>query len=53
VLRDELLNRPYLTLSLLADETRALITPAPLARRASQPANLYFSSGMEMQLECP
>lgn len=54
VLRDELLNRPYLALTLLADDTRALITRlrrSPDGQRSL--LNLYFASGMEMLLECP
>ena len=54
VLRDELLNRPYLRLSLNAEELRALVTRL---RRTPDGArsqlNLYFSSGLEMQLDRP
>ncbi|WP_310396359.1 hypothetical protein [Hymenobacter sp.] len=51
VIRDELMNRPYLSFSLPEEETRALVTRL---RRSldglSSQLNLYFSSGMEMQL---
>ena len=54
VQRDELLNRPYLQLNLPAEETRALVTRL---RRTPDGArsqlNLYFSSGLEMQLDRP
>jgi hypothetical protein len=54
VQRDELLNRPYLRLNLPAEETRALVTRL---RRTPDGArsqlNLYFSSGLEMQLDRP
>lgn len=54
VLRDELLSRPYLTLSLLADDTRALITRLRRSPNGEYSLlDLYFSSGMEMKLECP
>lgn len=52
--RDSLLNRPYLELSLVREETRALITRL---RRSSDgqhsQLNLYFQSGMEIQLARP
>jgi hypothetical protein len=51
VLRDELLNRPYLRFALPAEETRALVTR--LRRSADgqrAQLNLYFASGMELQL---
>jgi hypothetical protein len=52
VLRDELLKRPYLRFELPAEQTRALVTRL---RRSSDGAhsqlNLYFASGMEMQLD--
>ncbi len=54
VQRDELLNRPYLRLSFVAEETRALVTR--LRRTADgtrSQLNLYFSSGLEMQLDRP
>ena len=52
--RDSLLNRPYLELRLLQEETRALITR--LRRSADGLDNqliLYFQSGMEIQLSRP
>lgn len=51
VMRDELLNRPYLSFVLPAKETRALVTR--LRRSADgqcSQLSLYFASGMEMQL---
>jgi hypothetical protein len=52
--RDSLLNRPYLELQLLEEETRALITRL---RRSTDglhsQLNLYFQSGMEIQLARP
>ncbi len=54
VLRDELLNRPYLALTVLADDTRALITRLRRSADGQRSLlNLYFASGMEMLLECP
>ena len=54
VTRDELLNRPYLRLNFPTEELRALVTRL---RRTSDGArsqlNLYFSSGLEMQLDRP
>lgn len=54
VQRDELLNRPYLRLSFPTEELRALVTRL---RRTTDGArsqlNLYFSSGLEMQLDRP
>jgi hypothetical protein len=54
VQRDELLNRPYLRLNFPAEELRALVTRL---RRSADGArsqlNLYFSSGLEMQLDRP
>ena len=54
VQRDELLNRPYLRLNLPHEEIRALVTRL---RRTTDGAraqlNLYFSSGLEMQLDRP
>jgi len=54
VQRDELLNRPYLRLNFSAEELRALVTRL---RRTTDGArsqlNLYFSSGLEMQLDRP
>jgi len=52
--RDSLLNRPYLELQLLQEETRALITRL---RRSTDGLHsqliLYFQSGMELQLARP
>ncbi len=52
--RDALLNRPYLELRLLQEETRALITRL---RRSTDglhsQLNLYFQSGMEIRLARP
>ncbi|MEJ7666874.1 MAG: hypothetical protein WKG07_48920 [Hymenobacter sp.] len=54
VQRDELLNRPYLSLSFPTEELRALITRLRrTADGARSQLNLYFSSGLEMQLDCP
>jgi hypothetical protein len=54
VQRDELLNRPYLRLNLPSEEIRALVTRL---RRTTDGAraqlNLYFNSGLEMQLDRP
>jgi hypothetical protein len=54
VQRDELLNRPYLRLNFPTEEMRALVTRL---RRSADGArsqlNLYFSSGLEMQLDRP
>ncbi|WP_046242352.1 hypothetical protein [Hymenobacter terrenus] len=51
VMRDEILNRPYLSFNLPNEATRALVTRL---RRSADGArsqlNLYFASGMEMQL---
>ena len=52
VLRDELMNRPYLNFELPNEATRALVTR--LRRSADglhSQLNLYFASGMEMQLD--
>ncbi|QJX45473.1 hypothetical protein HMJ29_00380 [Hymenobacter taeanensis] len=52
--RDGLLNRPYLELDLAAEKTRALVTR--LRRSADglhSQLNLYFQSGMELQLAQP
>ena len=52
VMRDEILNRPYLSFELPNEATRALVTR--LRRSADglrSQLNLYFASGMEMQLE--
>lgn len=54
VQRDSLLNRPYLEMQFTQEETRALVTRL---RRSPDGAksqlNLYFQSGMEMQLTRP
>jgi hypothetical protein len=52
--RDELLSRPYLELQMAQETTRALITR--LRRSADglrSQLNLYFLSGMEVQLTQP
>ncbi len=52
-MRDELLNRPYLRFELPTEEARALVTR--LRRSADglrSQLNLYFASGMELQLNC-
>lgn len=54
VMRDEILNRPYLSFELPEEATRALVTR--LRRSADglrSQLNLYFASGMEMQLDRP
>ena len=54
VMRDEMLNRPYLSFDLPEEATRALVTR--LRRSADglhSQLNLYFSTGMEMQLNRP
>lgn len=51
VMRDEMLNRPYLNFELPTEITRALVTR--LRRSADglhSQLNLYFASGMELQL---
>lgn len=51
VMRDELLNRPYLRFELPTEDTRALVTR--LRRSADglrSQLSLYFASGMELQL---
>lgn len=54
VQRDELLNRPYLRLNLLAEEMRALVTRLRRTADGSRSQlNLYFNSGLEMQLDRP
>ncbi|MBC8085075.1 MAG: hypothetical protein H7Z21_17905, partial [Hymenobacter sp.] len=54
MVRDNLLNRPYLELRLLPEETRALVTRL---RRSPDGLHsqliLYFQSGMEIQLTRP
>ncbi|WBO82852.1 hypothetical protein [Hymenobacter yonginensis] len=52
--RDSLLNRPYLELRMLQEETRALITRLRRSTDGLQSQlNLYFQSGMEIQLARP
>ncbi len=54
ITRDEMLNRPYLSFELPNEATRALVTR--LRRSADglrSQLNLYFASGMEMQLDRP
>ncbi|WP_223649898.1 hypothetical protein [Hymenobacter psoromatis] len=54
VQRDELLNRPYLSLSFPTEDLRALVTRLRrTADGARSQLNLYFSSGLEMQLDRP
>ena len=54
VQRDELLNRPYLRLNFPTEEMRALVTRLRrTADGARSQLNLYFSSGLEMQLDRP
>jgi hypothetical protein len=54
VQRDELLNRPYLRLNFPSEEIRALVTRLRrTADGARSQLNLYFSSGLEMQLDRP
>lgn len=54
VQRDALLNRPYLELHLGQEKTRALVTRLRRSRNgAESQLNLYFQSGMEMQLTQP
>ena len=54
VQRDELLNRPYLSLNFPTEEMRALVTRLRrTADGARSQLNLYFSSGLEMQLDRP
>jgi hypothetical protein len=52
VVRDEMMNRPYLRFDLPQEETRALVTRL---RRSidglHSQLNLYFASGMEIQLD--
>ncbi|HEX8330954.1 MAG TPA: hypothetical protein VF629_25705 [Hymenobacter sp.] len=52
VVRDELMNRPYLRFDLPEEDTRALVTRLrrSLDGLRSQ-LNLYFASGMEIQLD--
>jgi hypothetical protein len=54
VQRDGLLNRPYLRLHFSAEETRALVTRLRRTTDGTRSQlNLYFSSGLEMQLDRP
>jgi hypothetical protein len=54
VQRDELLNRPYLRLNFPTEEMKALVTRLRrTADGARSQLNLYFSSGLEMQLDRP
>ena len=54
VQRDALLNRPYLALELGQGQTRALITRLRRSSTGSEShLDLYFQSGMEMQLTQP
>jgi hypothetical protein len=54
VQRDELLNRPYLRLNLPTEEIKALVTRLRRSADGAQSQlNLYFSSGLEMQLDRP
>ncbi len=51
VQRDGLLNRPYLALELSQEQTRALVTRLRRSHAGTEShLNLYFQSGMEMQL---
>lgn len=52
VVRDELMNRPYLRFDFPEEDTRALVTRLrrSLDGLRSQ-LNLYFISGMELQLD--
>lgn len=51
VMRDEMLNRPYLNFDLPNEAARALVTRLRRSADGLQSQlNLYFSSGMEMQL---
>ena len=54
VQRDDLLRRPYLQLALPQEDTKALITRLRRSTDGQQcQLNLYFQSGMEMQLTRP
>lgn len=51
VMRDEILNRPYLNFELPNEATRALVTRLRRSADGLQSQlNLYFASGMELQL---
>jgi len=52
VMRDEVLNRPYLSFELPSEATRALVMRLRRSADGLQSHfNLYFASGMEMQLD--
>ena len=52
VMRDEVLNRPYLSFELPSEAIRALVTRLRRSADGLQSQlNLYFASGMEMQLD--
>ena len=52
VMRDEVLNSPYLNFELPSEATRALVTRLRRSADGMQSQlNLYFASGMEMQLD--
>ena len=52
VLRDELMNRPYLRIEMPNEDSRALVTRFRRSENGKHSQlNLYFASGMEMQLE--
>lgn len=54
VMRDELMNRPYLSFELPNEITRALVTRMRRSTDGQRSQlNLYFASGMEMQLDRP
>jgi hypothetical protein len=54
VQRDELLNRPYLRLYFPTEELRALVTRLRRTTDGGRSQlNLYFSTGLEMQLDRP
>ena len=54
VQRDELLKRPYLQLTMPQEDTKALITRLRRSTNGQESQlNLYFQSGMEMQLTRP
>ena len=51
VMRDEMLNRPYLNFELPTEATRALVTRLRRSPNGQHSQlNLYFASGMELQL---
>lgn len=52
--RDALLSRPYLQMQLAREDTRALVTRLRRSVDGAQSQlNLYFQSGMELQLARP